>query len=80
MIERFFRSLKEECVWHHVFGSFGEAARAIHPWIRWYNEQRPHQALGYQSPAAYRAQRARETALEHARAAERVSLELSSAL
>ena len=55
MIERFFRSLKEECVWQHVFQDFAEARRAIRDWIRWYNEERPHQSLGYLSPAEYRA-------------------------
>ena len=33
MIERFFRSLKEECVWQHVFADFEEAQRAIRGWI-----------------------------------------------
>ncbi len=56
MIERFFRSLKEECTWHRNFRSFGEAKAAIRSWIRWYNEERPHQALGYQSPREYQAQ------------------------
>jgi putative transposase len=56
MIERFFRSLKEECVWQHVFRDFEEARREIHAWIQWYNEGRPHQSLGYRSPAQYRAQ------------------------
>ena len=54
MIERFFRSLKEECVWQHCFESFTEAKVAISAWIRWYNEERPHQALGYMSPRQYR--------------------------
>jgi putative transposase len=56
MIERFFRSLKEECVRQHNFASFIEARAAIDSWIRWYNERRPHQALGYLSPRQYRAQ------------------------
>src|SRR5680860_568184 len=29
MIERFLRSLKEECVWQHVFADFAEARRTI---------------------------------------------------
>jgi|CXWL01.1.fsa_nt_gi hypothetical protein len=29
MIERFFRSLKEECVWQHRFQAFEEARRTI---------------------------------------------------
>lgn len=56
MIERFFRSLKEECVWQHRFANFDEARRAITDWIRWYNHQRPHRSLGYQSPRQYRSQ------------------------
>ena len=55
IVERFFRSLKEECVWQHSFPSFVEARRAIRRWIEWYNERRPHQALGYHSPRQYRA-------------------------
>jgi putative transposase len=55
MIERFFRSLKEECVWQHLFSDFQEAKAAIARWIRWYNEERPHQALGYRSPLEHRA-------------------------
>ena len=55
IVERFFRSLKEECVWQHSFPSFVEARRAVRRWIGWYNERRPHQALGYLSPRQYRA-------------------------
>jgi putative transposase len=55
MIERFFRSLKEECVWQHRFANFAEARRAVRRWIDWYNAQRPHQALGYLSPRQFRA-------------------------
>ncbi len=56
MIERFFRSLKEECVWQHLFQDFEHARREIREWIRWYNEERPHQSLSYLSPTEYRAQ------------------------
>jgi len=48
--------LKEECVWQHLFQDFGHARREIRDWIRWYNEERPHQSLGYRSPVEYRAQ------------------------
>src|ERR1700723_3531993 len=53
--ERFFRSLKEECVWLHNFDSFTEARTAINKWIQWYNAGRPHQSLGYRSPRQFRA-------------------------
>lgn len=62
MIERFFRSLKEECTWQHNFASFREARRTIGRWIRWYNEERPHQALNYRSPVEFRAQKLNEVA------------------
>ncbi|MYL28150.1 MULTISPECIES: integrase core domain-containing protein [Halomonadaceae] len=55
MIERFFRSLKEECIWQHRFESLAHAQTAIGNWIRYYNEQRPHQSLGYVAPRAHPA-------------------------
>jgi putative transposase len=55
LIERFFRSLKEACVWQYNFGNFAEARAAITQWIEWYNAERPHQALGYRSPRQFRA-------------------------
>jgi putative transposase len=54
VIERFFRSLKEECVWQHNFEGFSEARQAIRRWIEHYNQERPHQSLGYLSPRQYR--------------------------
>ena len=62
IIERFFRSLKEECVWQHVFQTFEEARRVIRDWLQWYNHDRPHQALGYRSPVQYRAQQSTQVA------------------
>lgn len=62
LIERFFRSLKEECVWQHHLGSFEEAQQRIIGWIRWYNEERPHQALQYRSPRQYRQKQGLEVA------------------
>jgi putative transposase len=55
VIERFFRSLKEECVWQHVFSGYQHARQIIRRWIEWYNTERPHQALQYLSPVQYRA-------------------------
>jgi putative transposase len=62
IIERFFRSLKEECVWQHAFQTFEDARHIIRGWVHWYNQGRPHSALGYQSPAQYRAQHATQVA------------------
>lgn len=45
--ERFFRSLKEECVWQHRFTSFAGAEPVVAAWIRFYNEEpRPLVLLG----------------------------------
>src|SRR3712207_960717 len=41
VLERWFRSLKGECVWHHQVSSFAEAKAAICAWIRWYNADCP---------------------------------------
>jgi len=62
MIERFFRSLKEECVWQHTFQTFEDARRIIRNWVHWYNHGRPHSALGYRSPVQYRAQQSPQVA------------------
>jgi transposase InsO family protein len=59
MIERFFRSLKEECVWLEISESFEHANRAISAWIDWYNTGRPHQSLGYLTPREFRAEQGR---------------------
>lgn len=40
IVERFFRSLKEECVWIKNFASFDEARAAVMHWLAWYNESR----------------------------------------
>jgi transposase InsO family protein len=37
IVKRFFRSLKEDCVWQHSFPSFVEAHRAVRRWIGWYS-------------------------------------------
>lgn len=55
LVERFFRSLKEECIWQQRFESLGHARTVIGRWIRYYNEERPHQSLGYAAPSAHPA-------------------------
>ena len=52
MIERLWRSLKYECVLLHAFQNPHEARRRIGTWFHFYNYERPHQALDYQTPAA----------------------------
>jgi putative transposase len=54
-MERFFRSLKEECIWQHRFESLAHARHVVSQWIRFYNDERPHQSLGYAVPSAHPA-------------------------
>jgi len=56
VIERFMRSLKEECIWLRLFSCFREAKTIIESWIDEYNTERPHQELGYLPPREYRQQ------------------------
>ena len=53
MTERWFRSLKEECVWLNRFSSPDEAFAVIGRWINQYHSKRPHQALAYLTPAKF---------------------------
>ena len=53
VIERFFKSLKQECVWQYQFKDFEEAKEAVDKWIHHYNNERPHQTLGYLTPVEF---------------------------
>ncbi|WP_416246211.1 integrase core domain-containing protein [Desulfocurvibacter africanus] len=46
---------------HRKVFSAGRRSGVRH-WITWYNSGRPHQALGYLSPADYRAQKLQHVA------------------
>jgi putative transposase len=52
-IETFNGSFRDECLNVHWFESMEEAKREIEDWRRDYNESRPHQSLGEQTPAEY---------------------------
>jgi putative transposase len=56
MIERFFLTLKQECVWLHRFESRDHAFAIVAAWLDRYDADRPHSALGYLTPKAYREQ------------------------
>jgi putative transposase len=51
-IERLWRSLKYEEVFIKAYGSVPEARIGIGEWLRFYNDERPHQALDYRTPTA----------------------------
>jgi putative transposase len=49
--ERFFRSLKYECIYLNEFESPRELRVALKKYMHFYNHERPHQALHYQLPS-----------------------------
>ncbi|GGW45491.1 hypothetical protein GCM10011452_37020 [Gemmobacter lanyuensis] len=51
MVERVIQTLKEHCIHRQRFDSIQHAIRTIGDWIRFYNTQRPHQALDMKTPA-----------------------------
>jgi putative transposase len=56
VIESFYATLKRELVKGKQYATRDEARRAIFEWIEvFYNRQRLHSSLGYQSPADYEA-------------------------
>jgi len=56
-VESFNGKFREECLNEHWFVSVEEAREKIEAWRRDYNGQRPHSALGYQTPEEFAAAR-----------------------
>ncbi len=54
VMERFFGSLKRECVWQTIYATRSEARKDIVNYIEmFYNSKRSHSYLGYQSPMEF---------------------------
>lgn len=51
--ERFFRTLKEDLIWPREFETYAELDETLTKWIKSYNEDFPHSAIGYQTPEQY---------------------------
>ena len=49
-IERLWRTVKYEYLHLHAFNGGSDLRQGLKEWVRWYNQQRPHQGLGYQTP------------------------------
>jgi putative transposase len=49
-VERVIRTIKEEEVWPNLWDSWSEAHEAISRYIEYYNNERIHSALDYQTP------------------------------
>ena len=55
--ERVIRTMKEEVVWLRDWESAAQLREALLAWQVRYNTRRPHQALGWKTPAEYRAEK-----------------------
>lgn len=49
-VERTFRTVKEEEIWPNLFDTYTEAREAIAAYVKYYNEERIHEALQYATP------------------------------
>ena len=50
-VERLWRTVKYEEAYLKAYMGAGEARRGLEAYLRFYNDLRPHQALGYRTPA-----------------------------
>lgn len=50
-VERLWRSLKYECIYMLSLNTVKEAKEEIRKYFEFYNNKRPHQSLGYKTPA-----------------------------
>ena len=50
-VERLWRSIKYEEVYLKAYQTVAEARVGINPYLEFYNRRRPHQSLGYRTPA-----------------------------
>jgi len=57
-VESFNGKFRDECLNQHWFLDLADARCTIEAWRQHYNEQRPHSALGYQTPQAVATQAA----------------------
>jgi putative transposase len=55
IIERFNKTYREDVLGANVFNSLEHTREVTNKWIDDYNNERPHQALNYQTPLAYAA-------------------------
>lgn len=51
-VERFFRTIDDECLHVHPLFTFGARSRAVEKFVRYYNHERPHLSLGGMTPVA----------------------------
>jgi putative transposase len=57
LAERTIQTMKIECLWLADFEDVDAVQASLQHWQRSFNEERPHQALGWKTPAEVRAQK-----------------------
>ena len=68
-VERLWRSIKYEEVYLKAYQNGTEARKGIGAYLAFYNQERPHQALGYRSPSqVFQSVSPQRCLLEHPRA------------
>jgi transposase InsO family protein len=50
--ERFIQTLQREWAYARTYHTSAERRAALRPWLRYYNQQRPHASLGYAAPSS----------------------------
>jgi transposase InsO family protein len=50
--ERFIQTLQREWAYAAVYQTSNHRSRTLQPWVRFYNQRRPHGSLGHQPPAS----------------------------
>jgi transposase InsO family protein len=50
--ERFIQTLLREWAYVQPYATSGHRRRALQPWLRYYNHERPHASLNYESPSS----------------------------
>lgn len=55
--ERTIQTMKAECLWLEEFEDVDDVQRALDRWHYTFNHERPHQALGWKTPAEVRAEK-----------------------
>jgi transposase InsO family protein len=50
--ERFIQTLQREWAYVRPYATSAERRAALRPWVRYYNQQRPHASLGYAAPSS----------------------------
>ncbi len=61
-VERFNKSYREEVLDAFTFRKLGEATALTQAWLWMYNNERPHESLGYKSPVDFAQERLRSKA------------------